>query len=224
MDALIDNFFNAQAFQSAWGLMWRGLLNLLQLVVVSFAVALVVGAVLLWLRTSRFRLVRSAQVWFIDTIRALPPLVSLVIVFYLVPPIYGFTLNTFWTAVLTFGLIQGAYISEIYRGGLAAISSGQYEAASAVGFSPVQTVRYIIAPQVFRVIIPPLTSQATQLVRDSSLTFFIGYEEVVTRARQAVTLTSNSTPYTIAVVLYGVILISLQLISSRLERQRRRTP
>src|SRR5688572_14468331 len=109
--------------------MWLGTLNLLRLVAVSFVVALALGVVFAALRSSRWRTVRNAQIWLIDIVRALPPLVSLVIVFYLVPPIQGISLGNFETAVLTFGVVQGAYIAEIYRGGLLAVSRGQYDAA-----------------------------------------------------------------------------------------------
>lgn len=222
MDAIVENFFNAEVFQRSLTLMWLGTLSLLRLVVAAFILALVVGAVLAAFRSSSLRSLRTFQAWFVDVARAAPPLVSLVIVFYLIPPINGVSLGNFEAAVLTFGLVQGAYISEIYRGGLAAIPRGQHEAATSLGMSSLTATRYVIVPQVLRVITPPLTSQLTQLVRDSSLTFFVGYEEVITRAKQAVTSTSNSTPYTMAVVIYATLLISMQLISTYLERRRDR--
>jgi polar amino acid transport system permease protein len=220
MDRIVDNFFNAQAFAASTTLLWLGTVNLLRLVFVSFLVASVLGIVFASMRGSRFAPLRAAHVWLVDISRAMPPLVSLVIVFYLVPPINGFSLDTFSASVLTFGIVQGAYISEIYRGGLLAVSRGQHEAAASLGLTPVASARFVIAPQVIRIIIPPLTSQFTQLVRDSSLTFFIGYEEVISRAKQAVTNTSNSTPYTAAVVIYAVLLISMQILSTTLERRR----
>lgn len=220
MEAIVDNFFNGDVARRSQHLMWLGTIKLLRLVAVSFVVALVLGAVLAAMRTSRFRRVRLAQDWFVDIVRALPPLVSLVIVFYLVPPIGGYSLGNFETAVLTFGVIQGAYMSEIYRGGLLAVPRGQHDAAKALGMTPLLGALLVIAPQVVRVIIPPLTSQATQLVRDSSLSFFIGYEEVITRAKQAVAANSNSTPYMLAVAIYGVLLVSMQLLSTYLERRR----
>lgn len=222
MDAIIENFFNAEVFARSQTLLWLGTLNLLRLIAAAFALALVVGAILAAFRSSQIRALRSMQVWFVDIARAAPPLVSLVIIFYLLPPINGVTLGNFEAAVLTFGLVQGAYISEIYRGGLAAVPRGQHEAATTLGMTTLQSTRYVVAPQVLRIITPPLTSQFTQLVRDSSLTFFIGYEEVITRAKQAVTSTSNSTPYTMAVVIYATLLISMQLISTHLERRRTR--
>jgi polar amino acid transport system permease protein len=223
MDAILENFFNAEALESSITLLWLGFVNLVRLVVASFALALVLGLLFAAMGMSRWRAMRSAQVWLVDLARAVPPLVSLVIVFYLMPPINGMALGTFEAAILTFGIVQGAYISEIYRGGLLAIPRGQHDAAAALGMGAITASRFVIAPQVLRVITPPLTSQATQLVRDSSLSFFIGYEEVISRAKQAVTITSNSTPYTAAVVIYATLLISMQLTSTYLERRRRGT-
>jgi polar amino acid transport system permease protein len=219
VDKIVDNFFNAAAFDSSRTLLWLGTVNLLRLVLVAFVVALVLGILFASMRTSHRRPLRSAQIWLVDVARALPPLVSLVIVFYLMPPINGVALGTFEAAVLTFGVVQGAYISEIYRGGLLAVPRGQHDAAAALGMSTLMTARFVVGPQVLRVITPPLTSQFTQLVRDSSLTFFIGYEEVISRAKQAVSISSNSTPYTAAVVIYGVLLISMQLLSTYLEKR-----
>lgn len=222
MTAILENFFDRTVFRRSTTLLWIGIGNLLRLALVAFLLALVLGIVLAATRNSRVAVLQRAQIWFVDVVRALPPLVSLVIVFYLTPPIYGFSLSTYQAAVLTFGLVQGAYVGEIYRGGLLAVSRGQHEAATALGMTALQTGLYVVAPQVFRVIIPPLTSQATQLVRDSSLTFFIGYQEVVTQAKLAVTANSNSTPYTMAIGIYAVLLVSLQLLSTALERRRAR--
>jgi His/Glu/Gln/Arg/opine family amino acid ABC transporter permease subunit len=220
MKAILANFFAPSVYQRSKTLLWIGIVNLARLAAVAFAVALVLGIVFAALRNSRWAAIRHAQIWFIDVVRSLPPLVSLVVVFYLTPPIHGFSLSAYQAAVLTFGIIQGAYIGEIYRGGLLAVSRGQHEAAMALGLTNLQTNVYVVAPQVFRVIIPPLTSQATQLVRDSSLTFFIGYQEVVTQAKLAVTAYSNSTPYTMAIAIYALLLVSLQVVSTQLERRR----
>jgi His/Glu/Gln/Arg/opine family amino acid ABC transporter permease subunit len=220
MTPILANFFDPAVFHRSQTLLWIGIVNLARLAGVAFAVALLLGVVFAALRNSRWTAIRQTQIWFVDVVRSLPPLVSLIVVFYLTPPIHGFTLNTYQAAVLTFGIIQGAYIGEIYRGGLLAVSKGQHEAAMALGLTNLETNVYVVVPQVFRVIIPPLTSQATQLVRDSSLTFFIGYQEVVTQAKLAVTAYSNSTPYTMAIGIYGLLLISLQVVSTQLERRR----
>ncbi len=218
MDAIIENFFNAGAARTSLPLLWVGLIALVKLVVVAGLCSLVVGVVLLRIGLSQRNWLGKANTWFVDTIRAVPPLVLLVVVYYLTPPIGGYSIDAFQAAVIVFAVIQGAYVAEILRGGLAAVSQGQYEAGSALGLTPLKVARLVIAPQLLRVVIPPMTSQATMLVRDASLTFFIGYGEVVVRAHQAVTLTANSTPYTMALGIYFVILVVLQYISRRLER------
>lgn len=219
MDAIIENFFNVDVARTSIPLLWVGVIALIKLVVVSGVCALVVGVVLLRISLSPRAWVSKSQEWFVDTVRALPPLVLLVVVYYLTPPIGTYSLDAFQAAVIVFAVIQGAYVAEILRGGLAAVSQGQYEAGSALGLTPTKVARFVIAPQVLRVVIPPMTSQATMLVRDASLTFFIGYGEVVVRAHQAVTLTSNSTPYTMALGIYFVVLLVLQYISRRLEKR-----
>ena len=223
MNEIVDNFLNLTVAQKSVTLLTIGIVNLFWLFIASSITALGIGVVLAAVGSSRFRLIRALMTWVVDIVRALPPLVSLVVVFYLVPPINGFSLSAFQAAVLTFGVIQGAYVSEILRGGLTAVSPGQHLASTALGMTGLQTARYVVAPQVFQFMLPPMTSQATQLVRDSSLAFFIGYAEVVTMAKLAVTSNSNSTPYTMAIAFYALLLISMQLLSSWMERRRARS-
>jgi His/Glu/Gln/Arg/opine family amino acid ABC transporter permease subunit len=218
MKAILANFFDPTVAQRSATLLWIGVINLIRLDAVAFLLALLLGIAFAMMRNSQLAGLRQAEIWFADTVRSLPPLVSLVVVFYLTPPVYGISLNAYQAAVLTFGIIQGAYIGEIYHGGLLGVSGGQRQAALALGLTGVQTSLYVVAPQVFRIIIPPLTNQATQLVRDSSLAYFIGYQEVVTQAKLAVSASSNSTPYTMAVAIYLLLLTSLQLLSTHLER------
>ena len=154
MNAIIENFFNVGVFQKSVTLLTIGIINLLWLVGASFITALGVGVVLAGLGSSRFGLIRTLVTWFVDVVRALPPLVSLVVIFYLVPPINGFSLSAFQAAVLTFGVIQGAYVSEIFRGGLSAVSPGQHLASTALGMNGLQTARYVVAPQVFQYMLP----------------------------------------------------------------------
>ena len=220
MNELAEYFLDGEAFQRSRQLLWLGLTASIQLVLAAFAVALLIGLGLYATRRSRFALVRGATVWVVDICRACPPLVALVVVYYLVPPINGYSLSKFLAATLTFGLIQGCYISEIYRGGFDSVDRGQREAAASLGLRPARIGLDVIAPQALRVMIPPLTNQFTQLVRDVSLAFFIGYAELISRARQAVTLTSSPTPYTAVALTYILLLVPLQVLSSALERRR----
>lgn len=220
MNEIREYFLDIDALRRSRYLLWLGIKATVDLIVASFAFALVFGLVLYYARRSRHRVARSATIWLVDIARACPPLVTLVVVYYLIPPINGYAMSNFQAATLTFGVIQGCYISEIYRGGFGAVGRGQREAAASLGMRSVQTGVFVAAPQAMRVMLPPLTSQFTQLVRDVSLAFFIGYPELISRARQAVTLTSSPTPYTAVAVFFIILLVPLQLLSSALERRR----
>lgn len=219
MREFFDTFFNGKAFEQSRYLLWLGCLGTLRFVGAAFVSGVVVGVALNAVRASRLPILRWVAQTLVDLVRAVPPLVSLVAVFFLVPSIGGLTLDTFWAMVVTFSLVEGAYISEILRGGRRAVDIGQTDAAAALGMTVYKSARHVVAPQMSRVILPPMTSQFTQLVRDSSLGFFIGYQDLVTRAREGVRLTSNPTPYMAAVIVYAVVLSVLQVTSSWLERR-----
>lgn len=224
MNELIDNFFNVQVIVDSLPLLFKGFVDTFRLVLLAFCLGAVLAFPLVGMHTSRYGWMRRAALFYIDVARSLPPLVSLIVVFYLMPPIGPFSLTVFQSAVLTFGLVQAAYISEIYRGGLAAVGVGQREAGTALGMSRSTILRFVVAPQVFRIIIPPLTSQSTQLVRDSALAFFIGYSELTTRATQMASLSGNASPYILAAIMFMIVLGPLQLFSRALEYRRKLTP
>lgn len=219
MQGIVDNFLNLVVLDKSLTLLWIGFVFTIKLVVSAFLLALVAGFLLVYLRTSRRPALRNIAIAYIDIVRSIPPLVSLVLVYYALPIATGISLDTLSAAILTFGLIQAAYVSEIYRGGLNAIVQGQYDALHALGFKKFLGYRLVIAPQIFRIILPTLTSQATQMVKDSPLAFYIGYAELLTRAREASNLFSNFTPLFAAAGIYCAILLLLQYISYQLERR-----
>lgn len=218
MQGLIDNFLNVEVFFDSLTLLWLGFLFTLKLVAGAFILALILGLPVVYFRTRRSRIVRNATIFYLDVSRAIPPLVSLVLAYYALPAMIGLSMTTLQAAIITFGLIQAAYVGEIYRGGIIAIDRGQIDAATAFGLSDFQAARLVLIPQIARVVIPPLTSQATQVVRDSSLAFFIGYAELLTRAREAQNLFSNSTPILAAAGMYCILMLLMQALSYRLER------
>ncbi len=219
MSEIIRNFFNLEVLRRSSTLLLSGLRHTITLVVFAFLIALVLGGAVAYGRTDKRRVIRTMTRWYIDLIRALPPLVTLMLITYLLPALFGFTLTSSRAAIITFGLIHAAYVGEIYRGGIISIDQGQIEAARSVGLSGLQTARLVLMPQVVRIVLPPLTNEATFVVRNSSLAFFIGYPELLLQAKQAVTLTTNSTPLTAATFAYAVMILIMQGISVVLERR-----
>ena len=212
MRALADNFLNVDATRASLTLLQLGLVETARLVGAAFAASLALGALAFWLRTGASRPLRLASIAYVDAVRATPPIVLLVVVYYALPAVGLPSLDVFqagWTAL---GLLHGAHVSEIYRAGCLAIDPGQRLAARAVGLTDWQAARFVLVPQVTRVVLPPLTSQLTQIVRDSPLTFVVGYPELLTRAREAQNLTANSTPIVAAGAVFLVLLLTLQAL------------
>ena len=224
MDRIADQFLNADALAASATLLWLGLGQTARLVVATLLVALVLGAVVAWARTRASAWSRALAIAYVDLARTTPPLVSLVVAGYGLPILGLPSLATFEAAVVALGLLHGAHVGEIYRGGALAVSHGQREASRALALSRVQAVRLVLLPQAIRAILPPLTSQATQIVRDSPLALMIGYTELLSRAREAQALTANSTAIAAAGVVYLALLLALQAAAAAMARAwRRRT-
>ena len=119
-------------------------------------------------RRSRFLPLRSFSRLYVELIRGMPLLVILIIGFYFVADGLGLH-NRYIAGVLLLSLFSGAYISEIIRAGIESIGTSQLESARAIGFTPLQTYRYVIFPQAIRQILPPLAGQFVSIVKDSSL-------------------------------------------------------
>ncbi len=224
MDRIADQFLNRDALEASATLLWLGLVQTAHLVAAVLLVAVALGVVVAWARTRRRAWVRALGVAYVDLARTTPPLVSLVVVCYGLP-IFGLpSPGTFEAAVIALGLLHAAHVGEIYRGGALAIGYGQREASRALALSDRQAVRWVLLPQALRAIIPPLTSQATQVVRDSPLAMVIGYTELLSRAREAQALTANSTAITAAGCVYLGLLLVLQAAAATMARGwRRRT-
>lgn len=219
LNDFLDKFANLDVLRTAWPFLRSGLRNTVLLVVATTGLALVLGAVVVVLRTHRSRFLKGAAIAYIDVMRALPPLVVLMAVFYVLPGLGLPSLSPFQAASLSLGFIQAAFVGEIYRTGVVAIDRGQVEAAYSVGLNRLQTLRLVLIPQVVRVTIPPLTNQATQITRDTALAFFIAYPELLKQARTAVNISHNMTPLTAAALMYAMMLIALQTLSGRVERR-----
>lgn len=112
---------------------------------------------------------------YVDSIRGTPLLVQILIIYFGIPNLYNmitgdrFTMNVFVAAVLACSINSGAYVAEIFRAGIQSIDKGQMEAARSLGMTHRQAMRYIILPQAFRRIIPPLGNEFIVLLKDTSL-------------------------------------------------------
>lgn len=154
----------------------------------SFAIGCIMGVPLLAARQARFALIRWIAAVLIQIVRALPPILWLFIIFFgigmgLMP------INPFVAALIGLGLIASANMAEIYRGALASLHHGQWEAATALNFGTRYTLIDVVAPQAFRVALPSAASYLIGLMKETAVASTIGVADLAFRGNQVSQLT-----------------------------------
>jgi polar amino acid transport system permease protein len=134
-------------------------------------------------------------------------------------PVIGIRLSSFNAAVLTYALNYGAYLTEIFRGGIESIDKGQYEAAKVLGMTYSQTMRRVIIPQTIRRVLPPTCSEAVNLVKDTALLALLGMADLLRISNQIFTRDANITSYILAFIFYLIISSFLVKVFGNLEKR-----
>jgi arginine/lysine/histidine/glutamine transport system substrate-binding/permease protein len=197
----------------------------LLLTVLSFSFGLVGGTALALLLQSPRPLVQVLCRIYIDFFRGTPMLVQLFLIYFGLPALLQtlevpFTIERLPAAVTALSLNVAAYLAEVLRSGIESIDRGQWEAADALGFSPVERLRFVIAPQAIRRVLPPLANEFITLIKDTSLAAVIGFDELFRQGQLMVATTYRAFEIYIAVALvYLVMTTSASLLFKRLERR-----
>ncbi|MCR4431711.1 MAG: amino acid ABC transporter permease [Tepidanaerobacteraceae bacterium] len=157
---------------------------------------------------------------YVEVIRGTPLLVQIFIFYFGLPQILGVNIPEYPAAVMALGINSGGYVAEIIRGGILAVEKGQMEAARSLGMSHNQAMRYIILPQAFKKMIPPLGNEFVTLLKNSSLATTIGFSEL-TRAGQIVAGNTYKPfePYFTVAAFYLVMTLGFSRLLGILERR-----
>jgi His/Glu/Gln/Arg/opine family amino acid ABC transporter permease subunit len=186
--------------------------------IASLLFALVFGLIVALLRLSRWGLIRIPATAYVEFFRGTPALVQLFVIYFGFPDI-GYQPSPLQAAIVGLGLNGAAYISEIYRAGIESIHRGQMEAALSLGMTPARAMRYIVLPQAMRTMLPPITTFAIVLLKDTAIVWTIGVLEIMALARQLVTATLQANVvYLMAGAIYLCMTIPMARIAARLER------
>lgn len=210
-----------------WSYAIKVLPNLLRATTITVELALlgvlagiVIGTVVGLIRVNKPIILYQLATIYVEVIRGTPMLVQLVLIFYGLPQIIGYRLEPFTAAFLTFGINSGAYTSEIVRGGVQSIDRGQMEAARSLGMSYFQAMWYIILPQAFRRILPPLGNEFIILLKDTALAATVTLQELMRTGQIQVARTGQPFPIYITVALiYLAMTLPLSLVVRHLERR-----
>ena len=190
---------------------------------VSWVVAMVFGALFGTLRTlpNSPVLSRLANVW-VELFRNVPLLVQIFIWYFVVPKIFPAMkeLPSFVLVVFALGFFTSARIAEQVRAGIQALPRGQRDAGMAMGFTTAQTYRYVLLPMAFRIILPPLTSESMNLLKNSSVAFAVSIAELTMFAMQVQEETSRGVEVYLAVTaLYAVSAFAVNRLMALVEKK-----
>lgn len=219
------NFFNTDVMREMFpDVILIAAKNTLVYTALSFSMGLVLALTLALMRLSSIAPFRAFAMVYIELLRGLPALITLIFVGFGIPIAFGWSIpgGTLGTGSLGLAIVAGAYMAETIRAGIEAVPKGQIEAARSLGMSQTRTMFTITLPQAFRIIIPPLTNEMVLLIKDTSLFFVLGStpgtKELTKFARDFLNSTKNATPLTVAAIVYLIITLPLTYMVRRLEK------
>lgn len=213
---LIDTFFNAKVLWEALPALLQGLGVTILLGVTCIMIGTVLGLFLSLVRLYAKVFISTVAKIYIDVFRSIPLLVLLVLVYYALPFV-GVRLSSFVSATVAISLVSCAYSAEIFRAGIQAVPKGQFESAQAIGLGFFGTMRFVVLPQALRIVIPPLTSNSINVLKDTALASVVAMPDLLKQATQAQALAANPSPLIGAAILYLLLLLPLVRLVSYFE-------
>lgn len=189
--------------------MFSGLGVSAQIFIFTIVLSLPLGMLLAMVRISKVGLFRQAAGAYIYLMRGTPLMLQIMFIYYGLPLIFNLQISDFPAAILAFVANYAAYFAEIFRGGIIGVSKGQYEASKALGLTGIQTMRYVIVPQMIRTVIPPIANETIVLVKDTALASSIALIDLLKAAQRAVNRDMRVSPYLVAALFYLVITLIL---------------
>jgi polar amino acid transport system permease protein len=195
-----------------------GILVTFEVTLCSIFFALILGLITGLGRISKRRLVNSLASLYVEVVRGIPLLVQLFYIYYALGRFVR--LPDIVAAVIAMSVCYGAYMGEVFRAGIESIHKGQTEAARSLGFTRTQTMRYIIIPQAWRTILPPVGNEFIALLKDTSLVSILAVADMLRRGREFASESfAYFETYTVIALVYLIITLILSKLVSLLEER-----
>lgn len=241
ISSAVDNFksqFDLNFIQKdRWRYMLQGLGNTLTITAVAAIIGIVLGVIIAAVRSSYDKNEESLKLRggfsyhllkflngickiYLTIIRGTPVVVQLLICYFI---IFAASSNGVAVAIFAFGINSGAYVAEIFRGGIMSIDQGQFEAGRSIGFNYIQTMRYIILPQMFKTVLPTLLNEFIALLKETSVAGYVAVTDL-TKAGSSISASTYSyyMPLLTVALVYLVIVMFLTKLVGILERRMRK--
>lgn len=215
-----DTFFDIDYGREVLPLVAKGLITNIKLTVIAALLIGVLGLLLALARTSKsaamtpFRILATV---YVDVFRGVPLLLVILLVGFGVPALrlQGFTSNVTVLGTAAVVLTYSAYVAEVIRSGIVSIHPSQRAAARSLGLSTSQSMRFVVLPQAFRRVIPPLLNDLVALIKDTGLVSILGVTDAVRAGQIEASRTFNYSPYVVAAILFLCITIPLTRYTDR---------
>jgi polar amino acid transport system permease protein len=195
----------------------QGFIVTLQVFIITLILAIPLGGLCAFLM--RLPVIKWLLNFYVWIMRGTPLLLQIITVYYGLPLVGLNIQSRLFACLIAFVLNYAAYFAEIFRGGIAAIPQGQYEAAKVLKFNPWQTARLIILPQVVKIVLPSAMNEVINLVKDSSLVYIVGLFDIVLTAQTAMNRDVTLVPMFMAGLFYLVFIGILTLLAKQLEKK-----
>lgn len=213
-DAFLNPVVTARYLPSILG----GVIVTVEVALAVIATGLAAGLGLAILRAFRLRLVTVPIVIAVDILRALPPLVIILIVYFGLPNV-GVTLPSFAVLWLVLSAVLAAFAEEIVWAGILSVRPGQWEAARSTGLTFLQTLLHVVLPQAVRLGVPPLTNRTIAITKNTALGSVIGVGEILNQATTAESFSGNATPLLLGAACYLALFTPVVVLGRWIERR-----
>jgi polar amino acid transport system permease protein len=218
LSRFVATFFDLDVATAYAPQIFLGLVTTIAIGVAIVITGLTVGLALAVVRALRIRSVNIVLIQIVDILRALPPLVIILIIYFGLPNV-GIVIPSAVVLWMSLSAVLAAFAEEVYWAGITSIPIGQWMAARSTGLTFLQTLREVILPQALRLAIPPLTNRTISITKNTALGSAIGVNEILGQSISAEAFSANATPLTMAAVLYVLLFIPLVIASRSLERR-----
>ncbi len=215
-----------RVFQDGLPKLFEGAKLTIGIAILAILAGLIIGFISCLMGLSKNRILKGISAVYVWIIRGTPMIVQAFFVFFAVPQLLNMipgarvTLTPFFAGFITLSLNAGAYLSEVFRGGIQAVPVGQTEAARSLGLSSFKTMMKVVLPQAFKISLPSMVNQFIITVKDTSILSVIGLAEIVNHAKQFVGSTWRFfETYILVAVFYLVIVSALMVLSNYIEKR-----
>lgn len=196
----------------------EGLKVTLEIFALTLILSIPLGIIVAVMRTSKSLILREISGVYVLVMRGTPLLLQIIVIFFGLP-IIGVTFDRFPAAIFAFTLNYGAYFGEIFRAGIMSIDNGQVEGAQVLGLSSKDIFFRIILPQAFKTVIPPVTNEVTTLVKDTSLVYVVGIDELLKIGQMATNRAVSLVPLLIVGVVYLIVIAIFSKVLKKIEEK-----